>query len=138
MNNRSRKLLLEENKKLATDNFWLGIAGSTGVAREMIRIYYNRVYFANYYFSGTKPGWKTDRGMVYIVYGPPKNLQKSPDSESWIYYLKGPSNSITFNFNYDPNPFNVDNYILSRSESHDWHWREAVDTWRSGKIFLLD
>ena len=132
------KLLAAENKKLAVDNYWLGIAGSTGRARELIRIYYNRVYYTNYYFSGNKPGWKTDRGMVYIVYGPPQNMEKGPDSEKWLYYFKGASSSITFTFNYKPNAFNIDNYELQRSESHDWHWREAVDTWRSGEIFLLD
>ena len=133
-----KQLLEEENKKLANDNFWLGIAGTTGKARELIRIYYNRVYFANYYFSDTSPGWKTDRGMVYIVYGPPQNLQKSPDSETWIYYRKGASSSINFVFNYRPNPFSIDHFVLSRSESHDWHWREAVDSWRSGEIYLLE
>lgn len=133
-----KKLLQEENTKLANDNYWLSLAGTTGKAREMIRIYYNRVYFSNYYFSNTKPGWKTDRGMVYIVYGPPQNLQKSPDSETWIYYIKGASSTINFTFNYKPNSYSIDNYVLSRSESHDWHWREAVDTWRAGEIFLLD
>lgn len=133
-----KKLMSSEHKKLAVDDFWLETSGSTGRAREMIRIYYNRVYFSNYYFSNTVPGWKTDRGMVYIVYGPPKNMQKTPDSETWIYYMKGASNSIEFTFVYKPNQYSIDNYVLNRSESHDWHWREAVSSWRSGEIFLSD
>jgi GWxTD domain-containing protein len=133
-----KKLLASENKKISIDDFWLETSGSTGRAREMIRIYYNRVYFSNYYFTNTVPGWKTDRGMIYIVYGPPNNMQKSPNSEKWIYYMKGPSNSIEFNFNYKPNAYSLDNYVLSRSESHDWHWREAVNSWRNGEIFLSD
>lgn len=133
-----KRLLEEENKKRANDKFWLGLAKTTGRARELIRVYYNRVYFANYYFSNSKPGWKTDRGMIYTVYGPPGNMEKTPDSETWIYYTRGASSSISFTFIYKPNPFNLDNYVLSRSESHSWHWREAVDTWRSGKIFLAD
>jgi GWxTD domain-containing protein len=133
-----KQLQSEENKKLAVDNFWLGIASSSGRARELIRIYYNRVYFANYYFSTNKPGWKTDRGMVYIVYGPPQNLQKSPDSETWIYYMKGASSVINFIFQYKPNEFSLDNFVLRRSESQEWHWREAVDSWRKGEIFLQD
>lgn len=133
-----KKLLASENKKLTVDNFWLESSGSTGRAREMIRIYYNRVYFTNYYFSNTVPGWKTDRGMIYIVYGPPNNMQKTPNSETWIYYMKGNSNSIEFNFKYKPNSYSLDNYVLTRSESHDWHWREAVNAWRGGEIFLAD
>jgi GWxTD domain-containing protein len=132
------QLLQEENKKLAVDNFWLGLTGSTGRARELIRIFYNRVYFANYYFSTNKPGWKTDRGMVYIVYGPPQNLQKSPTSETWMYYMKGASSVINFTFQYKPSPFSLDNFILKRSESQEWHWKEAVDSWRRGEIFLQD
>ncbi len=131
-------LMKEENKKLAADNFWLNLAGSTGRAREMIRIYYNRVYFSNYYFSNILPGWKTDRGMVYIVYGPPQNMEKTATSETWIFYMKGANNAINFTFDYKPEPNNVENFVLRRSESHEWHWREAVDAWRRGEIFLMD
>jgi GWxTD domain-containing protein len=133
-----KQLQAEENKKLAVDNFWIGIAKSTGRARELIRIFYNRVYFANYFFSTNKPGWKTDRGMIYIVYGPPQNLQKTPDSETWIYYIKGASSTINFSFQYKPSVFTLDNFVLKRSESQEWHWREAVDSWRKGEIFLQD
>jgi GWxTD domain-containing protein len=133
-----KRLQAEENKKLANDRFWLGLAKTTGRARELIRVYYNRVYFANYYFSNSRPGWKTDRGMIYIVYGPPQDMEKTPDSETWIYNKKGESGTINFNFRYKPNSFNLDNYVLVRSESQNWHWREAVDTWRSGKIFLAN
>ena len=76
--------------------------------------------------------------MIYIVYGPPQNLQKSPDTETWIYYNKGASSTINLTFDYKPNSFSIDNFILRRSESQDWHWREAVDAWRNGEIFLLD
>jgi len=133
-----KNLLAAENQKLTLDNFWLEIGNTTGRARELIRIYYNRVYFANYYFSTSKPGWKTDRGMVYIVYGPPQNMQKTANTETWIYYNKGASSSINLTFEYKPNSYSLDNFVLRRSESHDWHWREAVDSWRSGEIFLLD
>lgn len=132
------KLKQEENKKLASDNFWLKVGGTTGRAREMIRIFYNRVYFSNYYFSNTAPGWKTDRGMVYIVYGPPQNMEKTPNSETWIYYMKGAGNTINFTFDYQPYSFNLEHFVLRRSESHEWHWTEAVNAWRNGEIFLMD
>ena len=36
------------------------------------KLFYRRVGEANRYFSGsTKPGWKTDRGKIYIILGPP-------------------------------------------------------------------
>lgn len=133
-----KDLKLHENNKLTVDNFWLNIGKSTGRARELIRIYYNRVYFANYYFSNDRPGWKTDRGMIYIVYGPPQNMKKSPAGETWVYYLKGPNNSIQFNFSFKPTAFALDNFVLQRDNTQDWHWRDAVDSWRNGQIYLSD
>ena len=133
-----KALKREENKKLAVDNFWLNIGKSTGRARELIRIYYNRVYFANYYFTNDRPGWKTDRGMIYIVYGPPQNMKKSPAGETWVYYAKGANNAIEFDFSYKPTAFSLDNFVLQRSQSQDWHWRDAVDSWRNGQIYLAD
>jgi GWxTD domain-containing protein len=132
------KLLTGQNKKLTVDNFWLNLGKSTSKSKELIRIYYNRVYFANYYFTTNKPGWKTDKGMVYIVYGPPQNMQKTPNSEIWLYYTKGATNTISFTFLYKPTPFSIDNFYLQRSESQDWHWREAVDSWRAGLIYLSE
>jgi GWxTD domain-containing protein len=132
------QLVKEENKKLANDRFWLNLGKTTGRAKELIRVYYNRVFFANYYFSNTKPGWKTDQGMIYIVYGPPQNMEKTPNSEKWIYYPGGSSSSVTFRFVNRPNAFAPENYLLDRSESQNWRWTEAVNTWRDGKIFLAD
>ncbi len=126
------------NQKLAFDNFWLNKTDNIEKARELIRIYYNRVYFANYYFTSYKPGWKTDRGMVYIIYGPPQALYRSDNQEKWVYYRKSFTSSINFTFNYQPSPYAVNNYVLQRSDSHEWHWREAIDSWRRGKVFLTD
>ena len=36
--------------------------------------YYRRVRFANEEFTQYKDGWKTDRGMIYILFGPPNQV----------------------------------------------------------------
>ncbi len=126
------------NQKLAFDNFWLNKTDNIEKARELIRVYYNRVYFANYYFTSYEPGWKTDRGMIYIIYGPPQALYKSDNQEKWVYYRKSFTSSITFTFNYQPSPYATNDYILQRSDSNEWHWREAIDSWRRGKVFLTE
>lgn len=126
------------NQKLAVDNFWLGCADDMDRARELIRIYYNRVFFANYYFTSFKPGWKTDRGMIFIIYGPPQAIYVSAKQEKWLYYRKNYSSTVTFVFDNVLSPYAENNYILQRSESYDAHWRQAVESWRSGKVFLLD
>ncbi len=54
--------------------------------------YYGRVAYANAHFSRYIEGWKTDRGMVFILLGPPDNIDRHPfdiDSkpyEVWQYY----------------------------------------------------
>ena len=51
-----------------------------------------RVRFANAHFSGEQPGWRTDRGRVYIKLGAPDEvLQLNPPQDAaamqrWTYY----------------------------------------------------
>jgi GWxTD domain-containing protein len=40
--------------------------------------HYRRIAYANEHFSDSGPGWKTDRGHIYIVYGPPERMQRLP------------------------------------------------------------
>ncbi|MBZ0200226.1 MAG: GWxTD domain-containing protein [Ignavibacteriaceae bacterium] len=54
--------------------------------------YYRRVAYANEKFSHYTEGWKTDRGMVFIILGPPDNVDRHPFEfntkpyEIWEYY----------------------------------------------------
>jgi GWxTD domain-containing protein len=127
-----------QNQKLAVDNFWLDKAGNIEKARELIRVYYNRVFFANFYFTSFKPGWKTDRGMIFIIYGPPQSVKVAATQEKWIYYKNDFNTTVTFTFDHNPTPFALDNYSLQRADTYDTYWRTAVDTWRKGNIFLIE
>lgn len=59
---------------------------------EVFNEYFRRVGYANEQFSHYNEGWQTDRGMVYILLGPPNNIDRHPfdyDSkpyEVWQYY----------------------------------------------------
>lgn len=59
---------------------------------EVFDEYFRRVNYANEKFSNYNEGWKTDRGMVYIILGTPNNINRHPfeyDSkpyEVWEYY----------------------------------------------------
>jgi len=59
---------------------------------EVFNEYFRRVAYANEQFSHYNEGWQTDRGMVYILLGPPNNIDRHPfdyDSkpyEVWQYY----------------------------------------------------
>ncbi|HJX71801.1 MAG TPA: GWxTD domain-containing protein [Bacteroidales bacterium] len=126
------------NQKLAVDNFWLSCAEDMERARELIRIYYNRVFFSNYYFTSFKEGWMTDRGMIFLIYGPPQAIYTKINEEKWVYYRKNYSTAITFVFNNEQSSYADNNFILQRSESYDMHWRQAVNSWKNGQVFLLD
>ncbi len=60
---------------------------------ELMEEYYRRVAYANENFDGWQPGWETDRGMIYILFGPPDEIKRTNPSMSssalyqvWSYY----------------------------------------------------
>jgi len=116
--------------KLAVDNFWLDNAGNASRARAMIQKYYSRVVDANNYFTSYLEGWKTDRGLIYIVYGPPKIVYRGKDIEEWLYGEKGNNNSIRLQFVKVENPFSENDYSLIKSPSYKEKWYNIVNTWR--------
>ena len=118
------------NKRAAVDNFWIETAGNPDRAKIMIRNYYLRLQYANDYFSSFIEGWKTDRGMIYIVFGEPNIVYKSENSEVWIYGEVGNLNSVTFNFLKLNNLFSDNDYTLSRSPIYKTIWYSAIDLWR--------
>src|SRR4030042_1458862 len=130
-------LINQTNKKLALDNFWLQTTGNVETSRELIRIYYNRVFFANYYFSSYKEGWKTDRGMMFIIYGPPNPLTKAAETEIWTYYRKRGKEPLRFTFSKVSNPYSDNDYQMERDFVNSM-WLQAVADWRKGKVFYTD
>ncbi|MBI3519124.1 MAG: GWxTD domain-containing protein [Bacteroidetes bacterium] len=124
------------DKKGAIDKFWLDIAGSNERAKELIRKYYGRVQEANKLFTSYQEGWKTDRGMIYIVFGAPNKVSKRKNGEMWTYGETGNPHSIVFSFIKVVNPFTDNDYYLERNEMYKAPWYEAVDMWRQGRIYL--
>lgn len=125
------------NPKQAVDSFWISTAGDLDKARELIRVYYNRVQLANYFFTGTKEGWLTDKGMVYTICGPPAKVQLTDQGEYWVYG-KGKKEAIEFYFYYDYHPLFGKLSILERSDLYSRMWYNAIATWREGRIFSLN
>jgi GWxTD domain-containing protein len=136
--NEFRKLKAESNVKLAIDNYWLKLGGNPDVSRELIRVYYTRVYLANYYFTSYKEGWKTDRGMIYVIFGQPNYITKTAVAETWEYYNTQSAKSIEFVFSKTPSPYTSNHYVLQRNDYFNGFWRQAVDTWRSGKVYSAE
>jgi GWxTD domain-containing protein len=138
-----------QKPKAALDEFWIKCAGNVDKARELLRIYYTRVLYSNYYFTSYKEGWRSERGMIYIIYGPPDKVYKTTEGESWGYkkpVIKskwGGRFTITdsylfFTFKKRKSVFSDNDFYLSRSETLITLWDKAVASWRKGIVFRLD
>jgi len=92
--------------------------------------YYQLLDYANKNFSvGQKPGWKTDRARVLLIYGQPDEVERQPSSpgnkayQIWYYYnLEG---GVQFVF-VDIRSVRDFELVHSthRSEVHDTEWRQ--------------
>lgn len=69
--------------------------------------HYRRIAYANQHFAGDGiAGWRTDRGHMYIVYGPPDEIDAHPKdaaraigNETWLYHhIEGLGDNLEFTF----------------------------------------
>jgi GWxTD domain-containing protein len=89
-----RKGKTDTEKQKRFLEFWKKKDPSPNTKRnEVMQEYYKRLQNANKLFTNAyTPGWKTDMGMVFIIFGPPNNIDRHPydmDSkpyEVWDYY----------------------------------------------------
>jgi GWxTD domain-containing protein len=83
----------KEEKEKRFLKFWKDKDPSPNTPKNELMIeYYNRIKIANERYSHYVEGWKTDMGMVYIMYGNPSNIERHPFEsdtrpyEIWEYY----------------------------------------------------
>lgn len=125
------------NKKIAVDDFWLSTNNDPTVAKSLIKIYYNRVLYSNLKFTSTREGWKTDRGMIYILFGPPDILHKGDDFEQWIYVDRFSSQRLEFVFDKETTDILAENYVLRKNTANGAQWKNAVDSWKHGNLYIF-
>lgn len=118
--------------KKSFDKVILNITRDTERAKNFMRSYFRRVETANRYFTSYKEGWKTDRGMVYIIFGQPDEVYRFEDREVWKY--NNDQHKLTFNFVRSGTLFDPDNYVLIRDKKHQRIWYETVDLWRNARF----
>ncbi len=88
---REAKTLEEKQRRFIA--FWKKRDTNPNTPRnERMEEYYARVDYANRHFAHYIDGWKTDMGMVYIIFGPPNSVDRHPYDmdakpyEIWSYY----------------------------------------------------
>lgn len=119
------------------DRFWLRNIGNKQEAAQVIELYYSRVETANKLFSNYKEGWKTDRGMIYILFGPPLYKDQKLNSLQWFYSYNRGNSRTTFSFERPKSVnkhFPFSNYLLERAFFYNNVEYQQKRLWLSGSI----
>jgi GWxTD domain-containing protein len=120
--------------KPLVDRFWIESGGDKERARELVKIYFRRVEESNRYFTTYTEGWRTDRGMIYLVFGPPMELEQDGNQEKWHYGATDDDNAIVFTFNRLQSPLGMTQYQLKRDNYYKTGWEMMVNAWRNGRV----
>jgi len=74
----------DEERDAFIENFWLRRnPNPDSPENEFREEHYRRIAYANEHFAAGKPGWKTDRGHIYIAYGKPDDIDSHPSGGSY-------------------------------------------------------
>lgn len=112
------------------DQYWLGMTKSTDRAKKVIKTYYDRIEEANQFFTTYKEGWKTDRGMIYAVFGVPDRVIRASDKETWYYNATSISQAIDFEFIRVNSIFSNNHYVLIRDRRYSNVWYQEINNLR--------
>jgi GWxTD domain-containing protein len=128
-----KSLSNDEERDSFIEQFWLRRnPNPDSPENEFREEHYRRIAYANEHFAAGKPGWKTDRGHIYIAYGKPDNIESHPSGGSYDRPMaEGGGSTVTF-------PFEVWNYhyLEGIGENVDL---EFVDTCQCGDYhFTID
>ena len=74
-----KQLSNDEERDQFIEQFWLRRDPTPDtVENEFKEEHYRRIAYANEHFAAGKAGWRTDRGRIYIVFGPPDEIDSHP------------------------------------------------------------
>ncbi|MBV9081644.1 MAG: GWxTD domain-containing protein [Acidobacteriaceae bacterium] len=114
-----KRLKTDEERQQFVEQFWLRRDPTPDTEEnEYKEEHYRRIAYANDHYASGIPGWKTDRGMIYIKYGAPDEVESHPSGgsyerpieegggetstfpfEKWRYrYIEGIGNNIEIEF----------------------------------------
>jgi GWxTD domain-containing protein len=72
-------LKTDKERDLFIERFWVRRNTDPGSERNAFKMeHYRRIAYANEHFACSVPGWKTDRGRVYILFGKPDEIESHP------------------------------------------------------------
>ncbi|HZR29914.1 MAG TPA: GWxTD domain-containing protein [Terriglobales bacterium] len=79
-----KQLSNDEERDQFIEQFWLRRDPTPDTPEnEFKEEHYRRIAYANEHFAAGIPGWKTDRGRMYIMYGPPDEIESHPSGGTY-------------------------------------------------------
>ena len=74
-----KKLSNNAERDIFIEGFWQRRDPTPDTAEnEYKEEHYRRIAYANEHYAAGMPGWRTDRGRIYIMYGPPTSIDSHP------------------------------------------------------------
>ena len=97
------RLRTDEERNHFIEQFWQRRDPTPNTApNEFKEEHYRRIAYGNKRFRApSRAGWATDRGRIYIIYGPPDEIENHPRDrfEQWLYHdIKGLGKNIMMDF----------------------------------------
>ena len=98
------RLTTNEERDKFVVQFWERRNPNPGAPNKFKEEHYRRLAHANKHFASGVPGWQTDMGHIYIVYGPPEEIEAHPRAgggmtEIWLYHhVEGVGDNATITF----------------------------------------
>ncbi len=80
-----KKLSTDEEREQFIEQFWERRNPNPGSPEnEFKEEYYRRIAYANEHYASGIPGWKADRGRIYIMYGPADEIESHPSGGTYL------------------------------------------------------
>ena len=95
-----KNLSNDEEREAFIEQFWLRRnPNPDSPDNEFREEHYRRIAYANEHYAAGKPGWKTDRGHIYIAFGPADSIESHPSGGSYQRPMdEGGGETSTFPF----------------------------------------
>src|SRR5690348_5188727 len=95
-----KRLQTDEERQQFVEQFWQRRDPTPDTEEnEYKEELYRRIAYSNEHYASGIPGWKTDRGRIYIVYGPPDEIESHPAGGTYERpYEEGGGTTSTYPF----------------------------------------
>jgi GWxTD domain-containing protein len=95
-----KRLNTDEEREQFIEQFWLRRDPTPdSQENEFKEEHYRRIAYANERFASGIPGWKADRGRIYIAFGPPDEIESHPSGGTYERpFEEGGGTTSTFPF----------------------------------------